>query len=140
MTLKCYNKPNRKNPRYFSACDCARIAKQVIQDRNLTPEQVLACVAKNLGFTHISLSRQASAPVEASVDLAKATTLIRIFILGVERIAKIFHITTILKRIGPILEALDVLEELLEDIFDAPRQEPVDDVVDDSFCKCKEGK
>jgi len=57
MTVKTYNKPNRTKIRTFTSCDVARIAREVVRDEGSTPEEVLACIAKGLGFTHISLSR-----------------------------------------------------------------------------------
>ena len=62
MPRYCFNRPNRKNKRYFSACDAARIAREVVKDRGLTPEEVLACVAKGLGFTHIIVNKKNVSP------------------------------------------------------------------------------
>ena len=58
MPRVCYIRPNRKRPRYFKPCDVARIAQNCLDDSDgsVTAEQLLAVVAKQLGFTHISLS------------------------------------------------------------------------------------
>jgi len=58
MPKKCYNKPDRKNPRYFKPCDVARIAQNCVEDNNYPPELVLAYVAKYLGFSHIALQQR----------------------------------------------------------------------------------
>lgn len=55
MTIKEKNLRNGI-PRYFSSCDCARVARNVVEDRDVSPESVIACVAKGLGFTYLGLS------------------------------------------------------------------------------------
>lgn len=54
-TVKFYRSP-RKKSRIYKPCDVARIAVYCSNDNpDVTKEQLLACVAKSLGFTHISL-------------------------------------------------------------------------------------
>jgi hypothetical protein len=56
MPQYCFNKPNRKNARYFQTCDAARIANEVVKDNPLINRvHVLACIAKRMGFTHVCL-------------------------------------------------------------------------------------
>jgi len=55
---KCYYKPTRSAPRYFTPCDVARIAQNCIDDSggDVTPLILMAVVGKQLGFTHIATS------------------------------------------------------------------------------------
>jgi len=142
MAIKTYNKPNRTQPyplRYFKQCDAARVAREVIKrDPQSTPEQVLACVAKGLGFTHISLSRTTS--VEASILPAvirnlpvlveKALTLLR---------ALVKKYGWLLPFVKDLLNLLEKIKKIVDDILrlTEPRQERVDDVIDGEKCKCK---
>lgn len=132
MPIKCYYKPNRTKPRYFSACDAARIAKQVVDDRGLTPEQVLACIAANLGFTHISMSRQQV--VQAGVNLSKSVGLVKTILTVIRKAAVLINWRWGAAKIGTALEILDKIEDAL-DVLE-PDQEKVEDILDDSFCKC----
>lgn len=136
MVLKTYNKPNRSKPRYFSACDVSRIALQVVDDRGLTPEQVLACIAKNLGFSHISLSREASKPVEAStISLKKTVSLMKVIVEGLIKLSKRYNLSWLTDRLSKLVAYLDILDEAFDLL--QPDQAKVDDVVNDNFCKCK---
>lgn len=139
MVLKTYYKPNRSKPRYFTACDAARIAEQVVNDQNLTPEQVLACIAGKLGFTHISMSRTDGFDVvQGNVSLSKTVSLIKTAVLFIQKVAEKLNIKLIVQKIGYIIELLDALERAL-DIFQ-PDQETVENIVNDSFCKCVNDK
>lgn len=138
MVIKCYDKPNRSKPRYFKTCDAARISREVIRDDpETTPEEVLACIAKQLGFTHISLSRQRV--VESSLVITKlptkATILITISVLI--KLAKISK--RIAKILGPVIALLrkiiDAIDKI-ERLFDI-EQAPVDDVINPDKCRCK---
>lgn len=54
-------RPNRSEKRYFTSCDAARVCRNVVHDQGLPREVVLACVAKGLGYTHVSLKTPAKA-------------------------------------------------------------------------------
>lgn len=138
MPMKCYNKPNRTKARTFSPCDAARIAREVVKDDpNSTPEKVLACIAKGLGFTHISLSRTGGRfdTQPAAIDISKSVGLIRSILKVVSGIAARLGLGSIKKWIVAILELLDKIEDAL-DVFQ-PDQEKVEDVLGDNYCKCK---
>lgn len=133
-----------KTPRYFTSCDAARIARNVVNDRKLTPEQVLACVAKGLGFTHISLRSESQTVVESGVSLSKDVKkagfdLIKIVLKSAKLVIP-KRFSTLLGRIGAILEFLDRVERFLDRIFENPPQERVEDVLKDSDCRCKGDK
>lgn len=144
MPIKCYNKPNRKQPRFFTACDAARIAQQVVDDRGLTPEQVLACIAKNLGFTHISLSRQAV--VEGSL-VPLGGILVRLSIASLGQLLRLLRqlkdFITSKEGLLILAKGLDLLSKTIDLInkqFIVPESVPVDDVVEDRFCRCKKSR
>lgn len=137
MPIVCRVKPNRTKARLFSSCDAARIAREVVKDdKSLTPEQVLACIAKGMGFTHISLSRLTV--VESGISLDKKTILP--LVLSLEkglillskkgRIVKQFlaPLLVILKKIIDIAGRVDIAE---------PPQANVDDVIVKGKCDCK---
>lgn len=138
MPEKCYNKPNRTARRYFSACDAARIARQVVQDdKETTPEEVLACIAKGFGFTHISLSR--IRVVESAVNLDKRAILP--LLKGLMKLIEkgrakggalkdfLGPIAVIIKKVLDIADRIDTIE---------PPQKEVDDVINPSKCRCKD--
>lgn len=138
MPQKCYFKPNRTAKRYFSACDAARIARQVVQDDpETTPEEVLACIAKGFGFTHISLSR--IRVVESAVNLDKKAILpllkglMKIIEKGRARagVLKDFlgPIAVIMKKVLDMVDRIDILE---------PPQEEVDKAINPLKCRCKD--
>ena len=122
-------------PRFFKSCDAARIAKNVVLDQKERPEEVLACIAKALGFTHISLSREQKT-VEAGVNLSKGT------VTTIVRTAKSFlnflkrRFPDFAARIGAIIEILDKVERALDVLLDQPEQERVEDVLPPGKCNC----
>lgn len=138
MAQKCYNKPNRTRVRTFTACDAARIAREVVRDdKETTPEEVLACIAKGFGFTHISLSRVRV--VESSIILTKIPIKPTLTLLG-----KLLEVLTkrsdLLKRLlGPSLAALKKAIDLADkiDTIDPPQAE-VDQVINPQKCRCKD--
>jgi hypothetical protein len=136
MTLKCYDKPNRTKPRFFSSCDAARIARNVVIDTDQTPEQVLACIAKGMGFTHISLSRQRS--VESGINLSKGAITPLLIILKKTVISLGNRFPRLLRFIAPLIEAVDALSNAIQLIFDQPDQEKVDDAIAPGKCTCKD--
>ena len=138
MTSICRKKPNRSAPRFFSPCDVARIARNCVDDRNLRPEEVLACVAKGLGFTHVSLSNSQNV-MESNVSIGKnQISLLKSglnFILGVVK----RRFPAIAKTIAGLIELLDNLDRILDRIL-GPESEPVDDVIKPGTCNCKQGE
>lgn len=138
MPKKCYNKPNRTQRRYFTACDAARIAREVIKDDpETTPEEVLACIAKGFGFTHISLSRLRV--VESAVIFTKIPIKPTLTILG-KLLEKLAERSSLFKRLlGPALVALKKAIELADkiDTIDPPQAE-VDNVINPGKCRCKD--
>ena len=127
-------KPFRTNRRFFSSCDAARIAREVVKDRGETPEQVLACIAKGLGFTHISLSRQQAVQagnVRAAVLIAKSS--LEILRAGLKLLRSRWP--RVFSRLGRIIEALDVIDELIDAIFNEPEQQRVEEL---AVCRCKD--
>lgn len=48
-------RPNRSQPRYFTACSVARAARNCVRDTNTTNEEVMRCVAKALGYEKVLL-------------------------------------------------------------------------------------
>jgi hypothetical protein len=127
-------KPFRRNRRYFSSCDAARIAREVVKDRGETPEEVLSCIAKGLGFTHISLSRNQTVQAgsgKAAVIIARASfSVLRSALLLLRK-----EWPSIFSRLGRIIEALDTIERVLDRLFDDPEQAKVEDL---AKCKCKD--
>ncbi len=136
MTIVCRYIPNRTKKRYFSACDAARIAREVVKDQKATPEEVLACIAKGLGFTHISLSRQRV--VESGVILKKDTVVGLVLILKKASVILLRRFPKIAKYVIPIIKGIDALVDAIDAIIDSPDQAKVDDAIDKDKCKCKD--
>lgn len=138
MPQKCYNKPNRTKKRVFTACDAARIAREIVKDdQETTPEEVLACIAKGFGFSHVSLSRVRV--VESAVIFTKIPIKPTLTILG-KLLEKLAERSNLLKRLlGPSLAALKKAIELADkiDTIDPP-QAPVDEVINPQKCRCKD--
>ena len=137
MPKVCYIKPNRTKIRTFKPCDARRICLEVLKDdKELTPEQLLACVAEGMGFTHISLSRQRS--VE-SVSLSKSTavSLVKVARTGLTLIKSKTKIKSILLAIGAVLEVLDRIDDILDLFEDQPAQDKVEDAKPAGKCNCK---
>lgn len=130
--------PNRKKRRYFTACDAARIAREVIKDDSTTtPEEVLACIAKGLGFSHISLSRQRT--TESGVSLVKPTiSIVKLILKKSLPLLKAARWKALVAALGTLLSALDKLETLIDLIFDQPKQSKVEDAINPEKCKCKD--
>jgi hypothetical protein len=136
MAEKCYKKPNRKRIRTFKTCDGVRIAKEIVVDDDTTPEALLACIAKGLGFTHISLSRvrvvESSLLPSPGAVVSAARAIIRLIESWVVRY----------ERPLAIIRALTTIKQAIEDLISlvesgAPRQERVENVIDSGKCKCK---
>jgi hypothetical protein len=141
MPIKCFNKPNRKNPRYFSMCDAARVAREVVRTHpEDTPEEVLACIARGLGFTHISLSHprmMESFVGPGTVELlpgglVKATSLVRLLVARYAWAAKAAT------ALG-LLPLLDTISKVLDDMIKLPPQVKVEDAFG-TKCDCGNGK
>lgn len=138
MPQKCYNKPNRTKKRVFTACDAARISREIVNDDpETTPEEVLACIAKGFGFSHVSLSRVRV--VESAVIFTKIPIKPTLTLLA-KLLEKVYERSTLLKRLlGPSLAALKKAIELADkiDTIDPP-QAAVDDVINPGKCRCKD--
>jgi len=137
MPLKCYNKPNRTRVRTFKVCDAARIAREVNKDDgNMTPEIIMACIAKGFGFTHISLSRPGTVVVSA-INLSKTTTLLRKGVEAALSLSRKLDIKSISNLLIRAIEIIDAIDILIDGIFQQPGQERVDDVLPEGVCQCK---
>lgn len=105
-------------------------------DPELTPEIVLACIAKGLKFTYISLSRVGV--VESGIGLGKVDP--RLAALGLKKViifiekGSPFLKKYLLPLIPALKKALDYLEKV--DTIDPP-QAAVDDVIPKGKCECK---
>jgi len=130
--------PNRTKKRYFTACDAARIAREVVRDDSeTTPEQVLACIAKGMGFSHISLSRQRA--VESNVSLSKPTiTLAKTLLKKSIPLLRKFNLPKVIAVLSTLLSALDKLETVIDLLLNQPKQDKVDDAINKDKCKCKD--
>lgn len=138
MPQKVYNKPNRTKKRVFVSCDAARIAREIVKDDSeTTPEEVLACIAKGFGFSHISLSRVRV--VESGIILTKIPIKPTLTLLG-KLLEKLARKSDLLKRLlGPSLVALKKAIELADKIdLIEPPQAQVDDVINPQKCRCKD--
>jgi hypothetical protein len=129
MTLKCYSKPNRTTPRRFTPCDAARIAREAAKSNNLENVQVLACVAKGLGFTYISI-RQDMPVVMSGVNISKTPALV---VTLLTLLAKLIRDPGTRRRV----------EDIIRRVGDDPNnpsgdclEYPVDQFIG-SECKCK---
>jgi hypothetical protein len=64
----CTTVPNRKKPRYYVPCDVARIARYCLQDNpDVSPIQLLAVVAKGIGFTKVAVENSVKTRVPTIV-------------------------------------------------------------------------
>jgi len=129
---------NRTRKRYFKACDAARIAREVVRDDpDTTPEEVLACIAKGFGFTHVSLSRLRVVESGINIRPKDVVVLTKTALTLLEKIAVKFP--RIGKILGPVVAALKKAGDYLQkiDTIDPPQQE-VDDVINKLKCNCKE--
>lgn len=136
MPTKTYYKPNRTRPRYFRMCDAARIAREVVRDNpGDTPEEVLACIAKGLGFTHISLSRPRV--VEAAlfpVPIPGWPMIIEAIIVVLIRLRKYAWLLPIIKN---LIELVEAVKKAVDDFFTkSPPSAKCEDVFGEK-CKCK---
>lgn len=140
MPLVCIQRPNRTKRRYFTACAAARIAREVVKDDpETTPEEVLACIAKGFGFSHISLSRQTV--VESGINLDKKSVLPLLLTLEKGLISLAKKYSFLKDFLAPLLvilkKALDLLGRV--DVAEPPQAE-VDDVINKEKCKCKDSQ
>lgn len=149
MPLKCYNKPRRSERRFFKTCDAVRVCREVLsEDVLMTPEELLACIAQDLGFTHISLSRTRVVQSGLSVILAKRVAL-DVLIAALEGLATAISWLQRLIRNNPrlakaifVVEGFLKLKQAVERVVELFAEEPpdqarVEDVIDPAKCKCK---
>lgn len=139
MPQKTYYKPNRTKPRHFKTCDAARVAREVLRfDTETTPEEVLACIALGLGFTHISLSRVVA--VEASLFPKVIRNLPAIVERLIEVLAALIKKYSWLKPIlKEIIDDLVVAKKLVDKFLELtePKQELCINVINRDKCACK---
>ena len=85
--------PTRKQKRYFQPCDVARIAQNCVDDSNgtVTAAQLLATVAKQLGFTHISVAIKKDQVLEPSSE-SQLVTILENMRDSINKFLKIFGI------------------------------------------------
>jgi len=55
MTMQWVYKPTRSTPRYFKPCDVARIARNVRDDNQITPDEILLCTALGLDYYGVAI-------------------------------------------------------------------------------------
>ena len=142
MAENCKKKPNRTKRRYFTECDVSRIAQNCVDDTGTTPEELLACIAKHFGFTHISMSRVPTV-VESGLSLRKGQIdlmkkSLNLLKTSIEKVANNRWVRNkpwlrnFILRWGPVLaDIIDALDDLLDD---SPPQRKVEDVLK---CQCK---
>lgn len=51
-------------PRLLKPCDVARMAREVVKNGYGTPEEVMACIAKGFGFSHVATKKTKEEPVK----------------------------------------------------------------------------
>jgi hypothetical protein len=139
MPTKTYYKPNRKEVRHFSVCDAARVARYAVRDDG-SPEEVLACIAKGLGFTHISLSRPTSVEAASLPDVIKKIpeVLEKVLVILKILIKKYPWLPFVKDVVSAINDLLSIVDKFLE--LTGPKQKPVDEVIDHEKCDCKTQK
>lgn len=127
-------RPNRSEPRYFSSCDAARVCRNVVHDRNLPREVVLACVAKGLGFKTISLP-----PPEVKEAFLRPSPLPAV--RGISQLLRLLMKTlpSFAARIQVALDLMEQVEGYLETLSDKANAMTVgvDELLRDGSCKCK---
>ncbi len=139
MPQKTYYKPNRTKIRHFKTCDAARVAREVLRfDSETTPEEVLACIAMGLGFTHISLSRVQV--VEASLVPAvirNFPALIEKFIVILANLIKKY--SWLKPYLKEAIEDLMIAKKLVDKFIEMtePKQELCINVINREKCACK---
>lgn len=139
MPTVTYYKPNRTTIRTFKTCDAVRVCREVLSHDDTTPEELLACIAKSMGFTHISLSRPTTSQA-AIINLPAAIATVPVIIQKL-----VGFLTLLIKRYGwiaPILkeviDGLDKIRKLIDEFRDVvPDQVKVDDAINKEKCNCK---
>lgn len=119
-------------------CDAARVAREVVRDRNETPEAVLACIARGLGFTHISLSRQRVVQAGLPAVIRNLPAIIRALLVVLkELVAKHGWLLPVLKN---LIEFLNEITKLIDkwQAEGLPDQIAIDELLDDGRCVCKD--
>jgi len=122
--------------RKFTPCDCARIARNCVSDNDLPAEEVLACIAAGLGFSHVAVERADKQKVVEAVVISKTTiksgiSLTKTFLTYLKN-----RYSFLAARIAAILEFIDYLERIVDLLTDAPETKKVEDAKGDN-CNCK---
>jgi len=140
MPTVTYYKPNRTRIRTFKTCDAVRVCREVLSHDDTTPEELLACIAKSMGFTHISLSRPTSVTASALPNVIKnLPAILTTVINALKLLAKQYGwLAVILKD---LIDLLDKVRKLIDEFrSDVPDQALVDDVINKDKCNCKSVK
>jgi hypothetical protein len=134
-----YFKPNRTRIRTFKTCDAVRICREVLSHDDTTPEELLACIAKSMGFTHISLSRPTTSQA-AIINLPAAIGTVPVIIRKV-----VGYLALLVKKYGwlapvlkEVIDGLDKIRKIIDSMgFTDPDQVKVDDAINKDKCNCK---
>jgi len=135
MAMKCTRIINRTVPRYFTACDAARIARQVTLDRNVPPESVIACIAKGYGYTHILL-RKGETALDIDIGSRSARRTLSEFVDLSKKVPAVIKIFPWVRAILRIAETIDVILDLI-DVIQGDQGRPVDELIEPGTCNCK---
>jgi len=138
MPTVTYFKPNRKRIRTFKTCDAVRVCREVLSHDETTPEELLACIARSMGFTHISLSRPTTVQQQliSPAVIANLPALIESAIAALLLLAKKYGwLAALLKD---LIDGLDKIRKIIERLTeDLPTQVLVDEAINPSKCNCK---
>jgi hypothetical protein len=136
MVSKTPQKGPGGSPRFFTSCDAARIARNVVSDQLEDREVVLACVAKGLGLAVIAI------PIDKGVVKSFAGSanlqLIRLFLRLLASRLRVFGFKS---QIDTATKALEDLSEQVKSLLGEDfRIANVDDVLIRSKkgCICKD--
>jgi len=137
MTSKSPRLTPEGGPRYFSSCDAARIARNVVSDRGEPPEVVLACIAKGLGYRVIAIPTEGITvnSFAGSANLALVRLVLRLIAATLRRVPGLAN------QLDTATAALEELETKIQTFLSRDFQVAnVDDVLIRSKfgCNCKD--
>jgi hypothetical protein len=115
-------------------CDAARVAREVVRDNDDTPEEVLACIAKGLGFTHISLSRPTVVQSGFPEVIAELPAVLEKLIVILKILMKKY--SWLIPLVKNLVDILDKGKSLWDKLVDLPKQILVTEAVHGK-CQCK---
>lgn len=124
-------------PRYFTSCDAARIARNVVSDQGETPEAVLACIAKGLGYNVIAVRTQGTVVKSFAGSPAASILVVILKLLKLAVRRSPFFRNQFKTAIQTLEEFETSFETLLEEEY---TQQFVDDVLlrSKKGCRCKD--